>query len=165
MLVADGACCSVDDADRIVVVVGDDQRRAIGGDAKAAGVGLNAEADAFVARAADRAGREVAERNRRRRREAAAAPRVDVDRIVVAAGGIERVAVRSKDQPDVRVGLLEDLRQPRRRAIRAAALGVSYNAARGLSALAPLIDWTSQMTGFWQGRFDQLEKVLERMEP
>ena len=33
-----------------------------------------------------------------------------------------------------------------------------------LSALAPLIDWTSQMTGFWQGRFDQLEDLLKRMD-
>ena len=33
-----------------------------------------------------------------------------------------------------------------------------------LRALAPLIDWTSQMTGFWQGRFDQLEDLLKRMD-
>ncbi len=33
-----------------------------------------------------------------------------------------------------------------------------------LSALAPLIDWTSQMTGFWQGRFDKLEDLLRRMD-
>ena len=33
-----------------------------------------------------------------------------------------------------------------------------------LSALAPLIDWTSQMTGFWQSRFDQLEDLLRRMD-
>jgi DNA-binding transcriptional ArsR family regulator len=33
-----------------------------------------------------------------------------------------------------------------------------------LSALAPLIDWTSQMTGFWQGRFDDLENLLKRMD-
>jgi DNA-binding transcriptional ArsR family regulator len=33
-----------------------------------------------------------------------------------------------------------------------------------LSALAPLIDWTSQMAGFWQGRFDQLEDLLKRMD-
>ena len=33
-----------------------------------------------------------------------------------------------------------------------------------LSALAPLIDWTSQMTGFWQNRFDQLEDLLKRMD-
>ena len=33
-----------------------------------------------------------------------------------------------------------------------------------LRALAPLIDWTSQMTGFWQSRFDQLEDLLKRMD-
>jgi DNA-binding transcriptional ArsR family regulator len=33
-----------------------------------------------------------------------------------------------------------------------------------LAALAPLIDWTSQMTGFWQTRFDQLEDLLKRMD-
>jgi DNA-binding transcriptional ArsR family regulator len=33
-----------------------------------------------------------------------------------------------------------------------------------LAALAPLIDWTSQMTGFWQSRFDQLEELLKRMD-
>ena len=31
-------------------------------------------------------------------------------------------------------------------------------------ALAPLIDWTSQMTGFWQSRFDALENLLKRMD-
>ena len=33
-----------------------------------------------------------------------------------------------------------------------------------LSALAPLIDWTSQLTGFWQKRFDDLEDLLKRMD-
>jgi DNA-binding transcriptional ArsR family regulator len=33
-----------------------------------------------------------------------------------------------------------------------------------LRALAPLIDWTSQLTGFWQSRFDRLEDVLNRMD-
>jgi DNA-binding transcriptional ArsR family regulator len=37
-----------------------------------------------------------------------------------------------------------------------------YSAQRG--ALAPLLDWTSQMAGFWQGRFDQLEDLLRRMD-
>lgn len=32
-------------------------------------------------------------------------------------------------------------------------------------ALLPLVDWTRQMTGFWQDRFDQLEVVLKRMDP
>lgn len=33
-----------------------------------------------------------------------------------------------------------------------------------IAALAPLIDWTSQMTGFWQSRFDALENLLKRMD-
>jgi DNA-binding transcriptional ArsR family regulator len=31
-------------------------------------------------------------------------------------------------------------------------------------ALAPLIDWTSRMTGFWESRFDDLENLLKRMD-
>jgi DNA-binding transcriptional ArsR family regulator len=33
-----------------------------------------------------------------------------------------------------------------------------------LRALAPLIDWTKEMTGFWEGRFDDLEDLLKRMD-
>lgn len=33
-----------------------------------------------------------------------------------------------------------------------------------VSALAPLIDWTSQMAGFWESRFDALEDLLKRMD-
>jgi DNA-binding transcriptional ArsR family regulator len=33
-----------------------------------------------------------------------------------------------------------------------------------LSALAPLLDWTKQMTGFWQNRFDRLEDLLKQMD-
>jgi hypothetical protein len=33
-----------------------------------------------------------------------------------------------------------------------------------LSALAPLIDWTGQMAGFWERRFDDLEDLLKRMD-
>src|SRR6266700_7813881 len=33
-----------------------------------------------------------------------------------------------------------------------------------LGALAPLIYWTSQMAGFWQSRFDDLEDLLKRMD-
>jgi DNA-binding transcriptional ArsR family regulator len=31
-------------------------------------------------------------------------------------------------------------------------------------ALAPLTDWTRQMAGFWQSRFDDLEDLLNRMD-
>ena len=33
-----------------------------------------------------------------------------------------------------------------------------------LGALAPMIEWTSQMTGYWQSRFDKLEDLLKRMD-
>ncbi len=33
-----------------------------------------------------------------------------------------------------------------------------------LGALAPLIDWTNQMAGFWETRFDHLEDLLKRMD-
>jgi len=33
-----------------------------------------------------------------------------------------------------------------------------------LSALAPLIDWTSQMAGYWERKFDDLESLLRRMD-
>jgi DNA-binding transcriptional ArsR family regulator len=33
-----------------------------------------------------------------------------------------------------------------------------------LDALAPLIDWTRRMAGFWQNRFDRLEDLLKRMD-
>lgn len=37
-----------------------------------------------------------------------------------------------------------------------------YSARPG--ALAPLIDWTSRMAGFWESRFDHLEDLLKRMD-
>jgi DNA-binding transcriptional ArsR family regulator len=37
-----------------------------------------------------------------------------------------------------------------------------YSAQPG--ALAPLTDWTNQMAGFWQSRFDDLEDLLKRMD-
>ncbi|WP_316207265.1 metalloregulator ArsR/SmtB family transcription factor [Bradyrhizobium sp. SZCCHNR3118] len=33
-----------------------------------------------------------------------------------------------------------------------------------LRALRPLIDWTQQMTDFWESRFDDLENLLRRMD-
>lgn len=33
-----------------------------------------------------------------------------------------------------------------------------------VAALAPLIDWTSEMAGFWEHRFDDLEDLLRRMD-
>ncbi|MFS8049252.1 ArsR/SmtB family transcription factor [Rhizobium sp. BR 314] len=33
-----------------------------------------------------------------------------------------------------------------------------------LAALAPLTDWTKEMTRFWESRFDDLEDLLKRMD-
>jgi hypothetical protein len=33
-----------------------------------------------------------------------------------------------------------------------------------LGALAPLIDWASQMAGFWRTRLDQLQICIKRMD-
>jgi DNA-binding transcriptional ArsR family regulator len=32
-------------------------------------------------------------------------------------------------------------------------------------ALAPLVDWMSYYSSFWQDRFDRLEDLLKRMDP
>ncbi|MFB9243549.1 winged helix-turn-helix transcriptional regulator [Massilia antarctica] len=31
-------------------------------------------------------------------------------------------------------------------------------------ALAPLLDWTAQMSAFWESRFDSLDDLLKRMD-
>ena len=33
-----------------------------------------------------------------------------------------------------------------------------------LAALSPLVDWTRDMTAFWESRFDDLEGLLKRMD-
>ena len=33
-----------------------------------------------------------------------------------------------------------------------------------LGALAPLVDWTQEMAGFWENRLDHLEDLLNRMD-
>ncbi|QGZ37786.1 DNA-binding transcriptional ArsR family regulator [Pseudoduganella flava] len=33
-----------------------------------------------------------------------------------------------------------------------------------LAALAPLVDWTKEMAGFWEAKFDDLEDLLKRMD-
>jgi DNA-binding transcriptional ArsR family regulator len=37
-----------------------------------------------------------------------------------------------------------------------------YTAAPG--ALAPLVDWTRQISAFWESRFDNLDDLLKRMD-
>lgn len=33
-----------------------------------------------------------------------------------------------------------------------------------VAALGPLVDWTKEMAGFWESRFDDLEDLLKRMD-
>jgi DNA-binding transcriptional ArsR family regulator len=33
-----------------------------------------------------------------------------------------------------------------------------------IKALSPLVDWTGEMTAFWENRLDQLEDLLKRMD-
>lgn len=33
-----------------------------------------------------------------------------------------------------------------------------------IGALAPLMDWTKQMAGYWETKFDDLEDLLRRMD-
>ncbi len=33
-----------------------------------------------------------------------------------------------------------------------------------LKALTPLLDWTNQMSRFWDGKFDDLDDLLKRMD-
>jgi len=72
---------------------------------------------------------------------------------LTARAGISQPAVSKHLGVLKQAGLVRDRHQGRQ---------THYSAQ--VSALAPLIDWTSQMTGFWHSRFDQLEELLKRMD-
>jgi DNA-binding transcriptional ArsR family regulator len=67
--------------------------------------------------------------------------------------GVSQPAVSKHLAVLKRAGLVRDRQDGRQ---------IHYSAQ--LSALAPLVDWTSRMTGFWQNRFDRLENLLKRMD-
>ncbi len=54
--------------------------------------------------------------------------------------------------------------------LREAGLVIGHHAGRETrysarpDALRPLVDWTKDMTGFWERRFDDLEDLLRRMD-
>ena len=48
--------------------------------------------------------------------------------------------------------------------VRARHAGRQTHYSAQLGALAPLIDWSKQMAGFWQSRMDALEDLLRRMD-
>jgi len=72
---------------------------------------------------------------------------------LTARAGVSQPAVSKHLGVLKQAGLVRDRHQGRQ---------THYSAQPG--ALAPLIDWTGQMAGFWQGRFDDLEDLLNRMD-
>ena len=72
---------------------------------------------------------------------------------LTAQAGVSQPAVSKHLAVLKQAGLVRDRHQGRQ---------THYSAQ--LDALAPLADWTSRMTGFWEGRFDALENLLKRMD-
>ena len=72
---------------------------------------------------------------------------------LTARAGVSQPAVSKHLGLLKQAGLVRDRHQGRQ----------TYYSAQ-LNALTPLIDWTSDMTRFWEGRFDQLENLLKRMD-
>lgn len=72
---------------------------------------------------------------------------------LTAQAGVSQPAVSKHLAVLKRAGLVRDRHHGRQ---------THYSAQPG--ALAPLMDWTGQMAGFWQRRFDDLEDLLRRMD-
>ena len=72
---------------------------------------------------------------------------------LTARAGISQPAVSKHLGVLKQAGLVSDRHEGRQ---------THYSAQVG--ALSPLIDWTRQMAGFWQSRFDRLEDLLRRMD-
>ena len=72
---------------------------------------------------------------------------------LTAQAGVSQPAVSKHLRLLKQAGLVVDRHQGR---------NTHYTAQIG--ALGPLVDWTSQMAGFWENRFDDLEDLLKRMD-
>ncbi|WP_315761822.1 MULTISPECIES: metalloregulator ArsR/SmtB family transcription factor [unclassified Bradyrhizobium] len=72
---------------------------------------------------------------------------------LTASAGVSQPAVSKHLAILKQAGLVNDRHEGRQ---------THYSAQ--LRALRPLIDWTQQMTGFWESRFDDLENLLGRMD-
>jgi DNA-binding transcriptional ArsR family regulator len=73
--------------------------------------------------------------------------------VLTARAGVSQPAVSKHLAILKEAGLVRDRHEGRQ---------THYSAHLG--ALTPLIEWTSQMAGFWQNRFDRLEDLLKRMD-
>jgi DNA-binding transcriptional ArsR family regulator len=67
--------------------------------------------------------------------------------------GVSQPAVSKHLNALKQAGLVKDRREGRE----------THYSARP-QKLAPLVDWTIQMTSFWESRIDALENLLERMD-
>jgi len=72
---------------------------------------------------------------------------------LTAAGAVSQPAVSKHLGVLRQAGLVRERRDGRR---------THYSALPG--ALAPLLDWTRRLAGFWESRFDELESLLKRMD-
>lgn len=72
---------------------------------------------------------------------------------LTARAGVSQPAVSKHLGVLKRAGLVHDRHEGRQ---------THYSAQP--SALAPLVNWTSRMAGFWEARFDDLEDLLNRMD-
>jgi DNA-binding transcriptional ArsR family regulator len=72
---------------------------------------------------------------------------------LTAHAGISQPAVSKHLRVLKQAGLARDRHQGRE---------THYSAE--IRALGSLIDWTSEMKGFWEGRFEGLEDLLRRMD-
>jgi DNA-binding transcriptional ArsR family regulator len=72
---------------------------------------------------------------------------------LTAQAGVSQPAVSKHLGVLKQVGLVRDRHEGRQ---------THYSAE--ISALVPLVDWTSRMTGFWESRLDALEDLLKRMD-
>jgi DNA-binding transcriptional ArsR family regulator len=72
---------------------------------------------------------------------------------LTAQAGVSQPAVSKHLAVLKQAGLVRDRHEGRQ---------THYSAQIG--ALSPLIDWTNQLTGFWESRFDDLEDLLRRMD-
>lgn len=73
--------------------------------------------------------------------------------VITAGAGVSQPAVSKHLGVLVRAGLVSGRRQGRE----------THYAARP-GALAPLVDWTTRMGGFWDARLDDFEDLLRRMD-
>jgi DNA-binding transcriptional ArsR family regulator len=72
---------------------------------------------------------------------------------LTAAAGVAQPTVSKHLVVLKQAGLVKD---------RAAGRQTHYSAQP--AALAPLLDWTKDMAGFWENKFDALEDLLKRMD-